>query len=886
MNRLAAVLLTGTLLSGCAPTFNQPVGYDTKTYDARGTITVSDPKLYSREALIEERRDDIAWINDLLKESTDKTKVKFVPEIVREVEKVTAFAAAVGLNFDPAAGLDYSRDKETGDIQQEIDTLKLQLQLDQLTRDAELVRAQFAAQTEAANTDLGLLGEGGVADATGTSATSADQLKAAVDSLKTSLTAAMVAEGKLPTPVTYATNPGDDFRDRSAYRDLLKSARNSASLDELHDLNGAKLIRLNFQATVIPHPKYRSPLGAIEMRISAPEQSELAAFYKNWIVHVNISNNFRSTSGRLVNSDIKNDLLNRPYLKARKIGSFDYIFPTEFIDSLAMLAIQDVGIVAAGTYTSRQLKAQAELKSLPLDERKQYLSRICPGSTVIPADSEEATLRDTLNYHRALKGSPWSIKLVSDHLYRFSRANGAYDKFVTNLQNLQILSDMVVAAGRKDGIKSCSSKFFAPLVVDFSTPSLEELFGSGSLPKARVYEIGPREQIQQISTVARSANSLALAASIAASAPSSGLSGDAAASYSQQAVGRAAALERVPSVVGYSVFGTENDTDRAEATFGWVIAPKAVLNPEGSIDMQHIPKTYDLSVDLSVPAWWPLLSLDVRSAWGPSPTSLAQGAILASDDDTGRVTTVPLNRAETSYASFTEAMTQTASLRPVISNYFGGPINACSETSIVIEGRNLWRTKQAIVLGKVIPTKDISVLPDMNGIVLKIPKFAPSPATEADPSPKIYLLTPTGSTSTDQIDTSTARNATKQEIVYQAKPSGDACKGPKNETPKDPNAAAIKRLDDGAAVRARRIPAPLTFVAHGVNLGKISSVTLGGVSGTLTKSPGGKKVTATFDVETTKGIQPGRNVQLIFRTDDDKTHPFSVEIQSPETKGG
>jgi len=78
------------------------------------------------------------------------------------------------------------------------------------------------------------------------------QLKTTIDELLANLKTRLDAEGK-PIAVTgVATNTFDDFRDRTAYREMLKSARNAAKLDELHDGGDAQLIRLNFQATVVP----------------------------------------------------------------------------------------------------------------------------------------------------------------------------------------------------------------------------------------------------------------------------------------------------------------------------------------------------------------------------------------------------------------------------------------------------------------------------------------------------------------------------------------------------------------------------------------------------------------------------------------------------------
>src|SRR4051812_37964956 len=92
-----AVLLSGAGLSGCATPFAQDSGMDWTPRYGAGTITLSDPKMYRREALINERNEEVAWLDHQL--DISKT-MEFKPEVVRELETISAFSAALGLSFD------------------------------------------------------------------------------------------------------------------------------------------------------------------------------------------------------------------------------------------------------------------------------------------------------------------------------------------------------------------------------------------------------------------------------------------------------------------------------------------------------------------------------------------------------------------------------------------------------------------------------------------------------------------------------------------------------------------------------------------------------------------------------------------------------------------
>lgn len=253
------------------------------------------------------------------------------------------------------------------------------------------------------------------------------------------------------------------------------------------------------------------------------------------------------------------------------------------------------------------------------------------------------------------------------------------------------------------------------------------IFGNN---KVRIYEIGPREQVQHVSTVARSASSLALAASIAASNPGSSVGAEAAASYSRQAMGRATAFERVPSVVGYSQAG--------DSSFGWVLGPHAVLNPRGRIEMAQLLKTYDLSVDMSVPGWWPSFNLEVATAWAPSPTLITSGKLLPDKDKQNQVT-VPLVRNSTdefdSLTQYVLGEESSVEIDPVQ----GGPINACEKSSLLITGKNIWRAKQVFVLGQILGEEAFTITADMKGILLSVPAIPPLPNGQF--SENIYVIT-------------------------------------------------------------------------------------------------------------------------------------------------
>lgn len=833
-----ACLSTITLaicLSGCATPFGQKAHYDFGVANAPGTITLSDPKLYSREMLIDERNKEVIWLDSLITESQDRTKITFQPEIVREVEQVTAMSAALGLKFDPASAVTYRRSQATDDLQQEIDVMKLQLQLDQLKHDAELVRQKIATQTEPANTGLGLSsGAASSSAAPEGTVTSVDQLMTAITKLNTDVAKLLTTNYAGPTATTITASPLDDFRDRTAYRNVLKAARNAASLDELHDAGNGRLIRLNFQATAVPTESYQRSLGAIQVKVVPPSDPTLSdKFLYDWLRAVNLDPAYHNSDGSVkADSDLQ---------ALVDTGDFEVISirtaPTSVSIVLpALIESSGARLSPVALYRRSQWEADDNVDTRNFGSAASRLS-----------NADKATIDGKL----CTLGSPEAL-LAERSMYLANDRKQSYDfvRIVNAVAEARGLGQPYPKAkeqqDRYAGLKSNIAARVGDCAVMYQNLTdnapryswqilQDDAFGPGS-DQIRIYDVGPEEQVQEISTNARAANSLALAASIAASAPQSGVAGNAAMGYTREAAGRASVLERVPSVVGYSVGGNN--------TFGWVIGPRAALDPAGKLEMAQYLKPYDVSVDLSVPGWWPGMSLDVVSSWAPSPEALARGAL---PQAATQHIPVPLTRDRTANLAFTLYLLDHLGRSVEIDNISGPPMSACAPATMLIKGRNIWRTEKILVLGQLLDRKNISIMPDMTGVIVTVPAVQPVPGQTMDS--KLYVMTPFG---------------TKESTSYPyiATPSGDGCKPAKPEAvAPDPKAVSIASPVPDEV----NVPATFTITLTGKNLSRVHHVTLYGQPGAITAQPAdGLSLNVKFDKDDTAAIPTSNTATLVL----------------------
>jgi hypothetical protein len=290
-SRTLRALMTGLsalTLASCSNPYAlniSEINYDAK--QTAGVIQITDAKLYSREALINERRDEINYLKGLLEKS--KTVV-FSPQVVRELESITAIAGSLGLSVDPTSALNYKRDLATSSTQQEIEALKLQLQLESLKRDAVLLREQIAARTTPLSAIHSNTTGSSDISSSNTAPSTAEATKSVNDLITRLENRLKAADPLARTNSTAKIDPSDLFLDRAAYRHLIKSTMSAERLDELHDKNGNALMRFHFGATVLP-PKSENmdTLGILRMEVQRPElkKEDYYAIYRLWLNYVN-----------------------------------------------------------------------------------------------------------------------------------------------------------------------------------------------------------------------------------------------------------------------------------------------------------------------------------------------------------------------------------------------------------------------------------------------------------------------------------------------------------------------------------------------------------------------------------------------------------------------
>jgi hypothetical protein len=282
-HQASAALLVALAVAGCksydfgAGTMDE-AGYSSTSRDGPATIQLSDPQLYARATLLNDRRREQTFLEGQLEKSETVT---FTPQLQRELTQIASLAAQLGISFSPLAALQHQDFKQSNALQQQLDRLALDFQVAKLQKDLEAFKSSYTGDA-AAIPDRPASAAPPAAQTAPSTAAMVTQLQASLDKL----TALLSAAPALARPADLTADPRETFADRQALRLDLRSALAEAQTDDRHDDVGNSLFRLQFRATITP-PEQVSKWGIAELYLQRPEGSpdDFKRLYAAWLAH-------------------------------------------------------------------------------------------------------------------------------------------------------------------------------------------------------------------------------------------------------------------------------------------------------------------------------------------------------------------------------------------------------------------------------------------------------------------------------------------------------------------------------------------------------------------------------------------------------------------------
>lgn len=670
-------------------------------------ITLSDPQVYSREALINDRRREAEYLERLLKESE---REDFLPQVRRAVNTANSISGNInaGISGETSPSSKLSTGKQD---------------------------SSPGKQEPSANAPT-------VSD---------DQLASKSNSK---------AGGY----------PQERFRELQAYRHEIRSELAKASLDDLHDYNGQSLFRLQFRATVLPG-RYPNKFGAVELKINPPDldKDRTKLIYLAWLGHATKSMN-RISQITDDNPAPRPMRFNDKSPKPNPLIESFYQAPDnskQLMDNRVELLGQRGEIIEVMEIDRNPYKLKIAVPSRTTEVIRKYLDenfKLQPGDCGVGKQLISTAIKVYgLGPYLAASLSTLNPTLIGQGTE--ARALLDAEKSLGNLflSVSENKSKECEYFGREiEKVRSINSDFVPPKFHE----KLEELIKKQP-PYA--YAITPGEVTQRVSNARSAMTTLEMALAVHQSRVGNS-SADLMTSTKETLDGleriplvvgfsnrvkssgqigspektkhvsqapdtsvspREASLsqpidEAVGSPVsdGRSIKKKKDCLDYWEeegcATFGWIFGPKYRIF-SNSKKLEQAVASYDLAADVSFPGWWPIIPMELRTVWVENWDGTSH--VLKPTDSTTRtfevriplLTPPDLDSLTGALATESRGPWGQSPSTSVIKKIYPPAVSACSrEVTFVIEGDNLWRDAEVYWEG--IRGDEITVLPGMRGI--------------------------------------------------------------------------------------------------------------------------------------------------------------------------
>ncbi len=155
-------------------------------------------------------------------------------------------------------------------------------------------------------------------------------------------------------------------------------------------------------------------------------------------------------------------------------------------------------------------------------------------------------------------------------------------------------------------------------------------------------------------------------------------------------------------------------------TFGWVFGPKYRTHSKNR-ELEHVVASYDVAADLSIPGWWPFIPIQLRTVWVENWNGTSEAIKKPVEQIRNIKVRIPLLTPPDLESLTGALMTEfqgpwgQGPANSIITRIYPSAVSACSrEVTFVIQGDNLWRDAEVYWEG--VKGDQITVLPGMEGI--------------------------------------------------------------------------------------------------------------------------------------------------------------------------
>jgi len=727
-----------------------------------GQITISSPRVETRERLINERREQEAWLRKQL-DRIDTEPQGVSGEV--DLRSATFLAAQLGINRDPTLKLDEinrQRDQEiarqAADDERALGTFRA-VQRDQILADLR-DKKLTVDEAEAALKKLGLSLSAPKPPA-GASAPTASSGK---PTSTVSLDKTYTPDG-MPRRSGVGSTPIEGFHERLAPRHVVFNEINDVRLDALHDLDGRTVYRFNFDAEVIPDDdasawaiarvRARIPLDAAKLdallhRATDLHDRRLAEHLHSLRRQVLVrwrdecwrqemeSVSMGSGSWRLL------DIHKRAFSRAMRCAGSELGGRTRRAMEAAVMQVDLANVAYAdamggvGQTIPQWRQGTVRLADLVLDG---------PG-----ASESDPVYKQRVAYQR--RWAVWLDQVIeaygvdlkddsplaclNDPPAQAAQAAPLIQAAPPALAVLPVppvqaaptvqapaLAQEVPRAAAQPAPMPASARPLPPGCAGVQGADRAQRFQALIAPKATgsVYSVTPKETIQKLSEVASNRKVTEILANLSAVTGTAGIGLGLQNIQAYDAF--YSAMRRQPLVVGFTEVGsTCNGADcSAELVFGWVLGPSFQLRNDGkSVRFRHTPVQRSVAAELVLPAWIDQIELTPEVFWLNETGEVKTATRCRALNDKQCTAKKMVVQLPHSPLAALDAINVRGIREPRVDAYQYLDVEIGKKASVVVTGQNLWRSTGVLIGGQ--HASLVTVLPDNSGVVATFDEIA------------------------------------------------------------------------------------------------------------------------------------------------------------------
>lgn len=707
----AAALGCSVMVLGCSTSFprNEPGA-------GLGEIYVGSPRVESSDRLINDRREKEHWLV-LRRNEVRDAKLGFSG--ITSLTSMSFLGAQVNVGIDPARGLqNVEIGRRTQASQSLADDEKALSNLRASARDDIIAKYNKKEitfkQAEDQLKELGL-----TATPSSAAAPSATTPLGPASGPNSTLISkldkdALTAPTEPPRATQLSATPIQDFQDRLAAYETIQSEIHATRGDDVHDLAGNTLYRLAFDTTVFPTDD-TSAWALVTVKLDP--RAGLVDYDKL------LANSLQRHIAGLVQA---NERVYRIFMRTLAKDCWPAVSKAAVAGAPA-----DESAVLARAFRCASSKLGSNLRAAlerqvadlagPIRRAGLDCGDSCTWLQARRAGIGELFIEQDDTPEARRKFSQWAVRVADIfdvHTLVEFQSSPAYS-YASLVAAPAQPGHFPYRGVMRDGQTFCDNAACHQAAVARFKANLQANI------KSSVYEVVPKESVQQLSEVSSNRKSAELLLGLAASKGDIGL--NAAIQSIKSNTAQYDAIRRQPLVVAFTRRGNNCGGKTAACVempeFGWILGPSFVMSNDGkSTRFRHSASPKTVAASVSLPAWLETLGVEVTTKW-------VREADVQPIPSAATNTPVSYNvKLPATYGDVFAGLGDHIEREPRVDEFQYLEVAEDAPAAVIIRGRDLWRST-AVNIGS--QRADlVTIHPDRRGVTANFDKIA-SPAGSA-----------------------------------------------------------------------------------------------------------------------------------------------------------